>query len=133
VLAVAWEDAEREARKALELLAGTPSLLPHPSALLARCLLASGRQGEALELAREAVTNLGEQGTGEEDALVRLTYAEALRANGAHDDARRFIVDAAARVRANAGRIGDASLRAVNLGRVWENARTLQLATEWAS
>ena len=93
----------------------------------------SGRHGEALELARGAAASVGEDGSGEADVLVWLTYAEALRANGAHADAQHAIAEVAGRVRAGAARIGDANLRAVNLGRVWENARTLELEREWGA
>jgi predicted secreted Zn-dependent protease len=68
----------------------------------------------------------------EGESLVRLVWAEALEANGRHDEAREAIGRAHARLMERAAKIGDEALRASFLERVAENARTLELAAAWA-
>ncbi|HSQ66951.1 MAG TPA: protein kinase [Polyangiaceae bacterium] len=131
----AWDDAEREAGRAVELLAATPAVAAYPTAILSRVLLAKGEVGRARELSKAAVEISDKLGAGleESDAMARLTYAEILRAMGAHDEARDAIHLAADRVRLRASRITDDVVRGRFLSRVWENARVLELEKEWGS
>src|SRR5262245_9561692 len=75
--------AEREARAAVDSLSGVPPFRAAALAVLGRVLLAQGRAGDALIVAREAHTLLESLGTIEEgEVMVRLVYAEALAATG---------------------------------------------------
>ena len=134
MLSEAWDETEREASRAVELLAKTPAVAAYPTAILARALLAKGHTPAALELAGKAVAIADELGSGleESDILARLTYAEAQLAIGAHAEARETIRVAAERVRTRAARIQDPALRASFLSKVWENARTLELGQQQA-
>ncbi len=77
------DGAEAEARRAVDLLAGTKPLAPGARATLAAVLLARGRPAEAWQEARRAHGDLEAQGQIEEgEAAVRLVYAEALAATG---------------------------------------------------
>src|SRR6202012_3016965 len=81
------EEAEREASVAAELLRTFPPLPAPPLALGARILLRTRRAPEALVLAGEAYALLESLGAIEEDeALVRLVYAEVLSATGAREE-----------------------------------------------
>jgi hypothetical protein len=67
----------------------------------------------------------------EGDALVRLTYAEALEAAGQHEPARKAIAEARDAIAWRASKIDDPALRTSFLEKVPENARTLELAAAW--
>ena len=64
------------------------------------------------------------------EAMVRLAFAEALRAAGRDVDAVTAIRDAHERLRARAALISDETLRERFLAGVPENARTVALARE---
>ena len=122
------EAAEREAELAVEALAMMAPVRAHALGILAEVRLARGRGAEALLAARAATDILASPGAIEEaDALVRLVWAEALSATGAHAEARTALADARSRLAARAAVIADASLRKSFLERVPENARTLAL------
>ena len=125
-------DAERQARRSLELLAGALALRPLACAVLATILLAGGRSREALDIARDAMRWLESGGNAEEgDALIRLALARSLFATGAVDEARTRIADARDRLRKRAATIDRADLRKTFLENVPEHAMTFELATAW--
>src|SRR5262249_21066386 len=73
------DEAEREARAALELLAIVPSIRVRAMATLAAVLRARGDHASALAAAREAAEHIaagGEVDSGE--AMIRLVHAQAL-------------------------------------------------------
>jgi tetratricopeptide (TPR) repeat protein len=128
------EGAEREARAAVEKLATFPPMRAQGLALLAAVLLARGRAAEAMTPAREAMEIL-QSSTGLEtgEAMVRLTYAESLAANGDRESAREVLTAARDRLLARAAAIGDTESRERFLSVVPENARTLALAAASAA
>jgi tetratricopeptide (TPR) repeat protein len=129
-----FDEAEREARIGLELLAAAPALRPVACATLATILLARGHAPEALEVAREAMRWFDAGGNLEEgDALVRLTYARALFASGDRANARQAIAEAHGRLLMRAHTIEDARLRKTFLENVPEHATTIDLAAQWAA
>ncbi len=125
------EAAEREIHAALAMTVP----LEHPGALgtLSMLRLAQGRAADALAAAEEALTREATMGGCGvfRGAFVRLAHAEALHATGAHDDARRAIADARARLLIIADKIADPAYRTSFLEHVPENARTLALAHAW--
>jgi hypothetical protein len=127
------EAAEREARAAIELLAGSPREQPAALVTLARIELARGRAAEALATAEDAMIRF--QAIGGcgffRNASARLVLAEALFAAGKVERARAAIVDAEARLLAQAAKIGDLSYRSSFLEDVPENARTFELKRQW--
>ncbi len=123
--------AEDEARRAVEAAARVPATRAYALAALARVLLRE-RPSEARAAAKEAMDTLGSLGGVEDgEALVRLVYAQALRATGDAAGARGAIEAARARLLGRATKIQDAAFRASFLERVPENARTLALADAW--
>jgi tetratricopeptide (TPR) repeat protein len=126
------EEAEREARQAVVLASAAPGLQCYALAVLAQVLLARDRAEEALEHAQQAMSLLTELGGVEEgEALVRLSLAEALRANGASERAREAIRAARDSVLAAAASIDDPERRRSFLENIPENARTLTRAQRW--
>ncbi len=124
------DGAEREARSASESTARP--IRCAALATLARVHLAKGHVPLAAGAAREAMDLLEELGTIDEaEPLVRLVYAEALEATGAHEDARAAIARARERLLERAAAISDPAWRASFLENVPENARTLELASAW--
>jgi tetratricopeptide (TPR) repeat protein len=126
--------ADREIEAALGMVVD----LERPGALatLAMIRLAQGRARDALAVAEDAVSRCAAMGGAAgifRGAFVRLSHAEALLATGAHDEARRAIAEARARLFSIAGRIPDADYRTSFLEAVPENARTLALAREWVA
>jgi tetratricopeptide (TPR) repeat protein len=124
--------AEVEAEAAIETLAYVPTLRAMALAVLARIQLDLGRAVEALRLAREAlslVVSLG--GTEEGEALIRLVYAEALRAAGHEGAARDAIGLAVDRLMERAQQIEDPGRRSSFCEAVPEHAKTLALAALW--
>ncbi|WP_437653043.1 protein kinase domain-containing protein [Sorangium sp. So ce1182] len=125
-------EAEAEARQALERLELVKPMLVFARATLARVLLARGRAPEALAEARAALALLASLGKVEEgEPLARLVLAEALFATGDLPAARAAIAHARAVLLEAAARLDDAGRRESFLGRVEENARTLELARAW--
>jgi hypothetical protein len=124
------EDAEQEARRAVEVLAAWPSEHPVALAVLARVLLARSRPEEALAVTKEALAEMGAMGgMPEGESWCRLVYAEALHALG-DPGASAALAEARRRVLDRAARIGEEALRESFLGAIPENARTLALARE---
>jgi tetratricopeptide (TPR) repeat protein len=124
--------AEEAARRAIALLDKVPGSRAMALAVLAQALLGRAKNDEGLARAREAMDLLRSLGALEEgEALVRLTFAEALHATG--DPAARAVIDEAREsLRARAARISDVLLRSSFLERVAENAATLALAEAWS-
>jgi ATP/maltotriose-dependent transcriptional regulator MalT len=132
LLAGEHEEAEAEARRAVELLQPAKANQVLARSILALVLLARRRPAEALAEAREAMELLALLGKVEEgEALARLMVAEALSATGDAEAARAAIADARDRLVATAARIDDPRLRDSFLHNVSENARTLELARAW--
>jgi tetratricopeptide (TPR) repeat protein len=127
------DDAEREARSALELLSLLPLEQLAVKATLAAILLRKGRAGEALAAAEEATDQARAMGACGffRGAGVRLVHAEALLAMGEDARARVAIAAARDRLRAIADKITDPELARSFLEDVPENARTLSLARAW--
>ncbi len=127
------DEAEQVARQAVSVLEvnGRP-LLPTARTALALVALARGRADEALGHTRTAVAEAAESGGLESgESMLYLVHAEALWAAGAQAEARDAIGAARARVQAVAAAIDEPALRASYLGRIEENARTLELAARW--
>ncbi|WP_437650567.1 serine/threonine-protein kinase [Sorangium sp. So ce362] len=116
--------AEREARAAEAALHVAPRLRAPAVAVRARALLAGGQVEAALDAAREAFGELAALGSLEEgESLVRLAYAEALAASGAHGEAGAVLAEARESLLARAQRIADPRRRERFLTAVPENAR----------
>jgi tetratricopeptide (TPR) repeat protein len=124
------ERAERELTAAVEL--AVPLERPGILGTLALLRLAQNRAAEGLATAEDAMARIAAMGGCGmfRGAYVRLAHAEALRATGAHDAARRAIGEARDRVLATAAKIAAPSYRQSFLEQVPENARTLALAAE---
>jgi tetratricopeptide (TPR) repeat protein len=119
--------AEEAVRRAVSLLDVAPVSRSMALAVLARTLLAEGKNDEAIGHAREAMNLLRSLGALEEgEALVRLTFAEALVAVGDRA-AGAAIAEAKDALTARAKNIDDLKLRQSFLERVEENAATLAL------
>jgi eukaryotic-like serine/threonine-protein kinase len=129
--------AENAARGALAVAAAWPPLpLNHAEslAILSRTLLAQGRFDEALRAASDGLDELRRLGGIDDgEAIIRLTYAEALWATGDREGAREAILAARQRLEERARRISDLALRESFLERVPENAATLRLARDYSS
>ncbi|AKT36909.1 protein kinase domain-containing protein [Chondromyces crocatus] len=125
--------AEGEADAAVATLAFVPTLRAMALAVRARVLLDLGRSTEALALAREALSMLVSLGGAEEgEALIRLTYAETLRATGHHGAARDAVTLAMDRLLERTQRITDPARRQSFCEDVPEHAKTYALATLWS-
>ncbi|WP_437854951.1 protein kinase domain-containing protein [Sorangium sp. So ce363] len=126
------EAAEREARAAISLAPGIPTLGVQAFAVLARALLGLGRIDDAVRTAADANATLESFGTIEEgESFVRLTCAEVLSASGRHDEAAAAISAARTALLARAEKLGDPAWRERFLEHVPDNARTLELARRW--
>ncbi len=128
--------AEEEAQRACDVLEPIPPLRASALATLASMRLARGRAAEALAPARQAyniVESLGHgQGHQEEsEALVRLSYVQALLACRDVDTMRTVVARARDRLLVRAARITDPARRSSFLEAVPENARTIELAGRW--
>ena len=124
------DEAEKAARHALTLLDASPGSRAMALAVLAQALLAQDKKAEGLEHAREGRELLRSLGALEEgEALVRLTFAEALAAQG-DPGAQDAIAEAKDALLTRASNIHDAALRASFLECVDENAATLALAAK---
>ncbi|WP_437994014.1 serine/threonine-protein kinase [Sorangium sp. So ce145] len=119
--------AEREARAAEAALHVAPRLRAAAVAVRARALLAAGEVAAALGAARAAFGELAALGSLEEgESLVRLAYAEALAASGAHGEAAAVLSEARELLLARARRIADPRRRERFLTAVPENARIVR-------
>ncbi len=126
--------AARPAARAVELSHDIPTAYPYCLAHRAQVELAAGRPAAALADAR-AANDILDAGGGldrtDGEPLVRLTWAEALDADGDRAAAARAIAVARVRVEEVAGRIGDPTWRASFVERVADNARTIDLDRAW--
>jgi len=127
------EQAETHARQGLVLLAKQPAFRAVALATLAQVLLATARIPEAREMAEEALSvRLLVDHMPEGESLVRLTYAEALWADGRADEARVAIREALDNLVERASRISDPRLRASFLNEVKVNVSILERARAWS-
>jgi tetratricopeptide (TPR) repeat protein len=125
------EKALEHARAAVEAATGNPQRA-YALATVARVELARGHSSKAHRAAHEARAILrAMEATDEGDALIRLTYAETLRAEGRRSRATQAIVAARSRLMKRAHKITDPAWRRSFLEGVPENARTLELADAW--
>ncbi|HEX4516379.1 MAG TPA: tetratricopeptide repeat protein, partial [Polyangiaceae bacterium] len=126
----ALDEARGEAEHALRLLADTPPLRPYALAVLVFVHLAQGNAQQAKAVALEASSLADALGAMEQgEAYVRLAVAEALRAAGDAEGAKRAVIAARARLVAR-GAIMSEPIRESFFRRVPENARTFALADE---
>ena len=96
-------------------------------ALVAQSLLAQGRASEALDFASRAARTLDTLGGIDDgEAIIRLTFAEALAAAGQIDEANDARLAARERLLDRAARIRDPGDRRSFLENVPENARTMR-------
>ncbi|MBI2394529.1 MAG: protein kinase [Deltaproteobacteria bacterium] len=122
-------DAEREARRAVDVSENSPAVRAFALAALSEICLARGAAEEALAVSGASITLLGKVGGIEEgEALARVVHAEALRALGRDEGARAAAIEARARLLARAAKIADVELRRSMLERVPVHARTMALA-----
>jgi serine/threonine protein kinase/tetratricopeptide (TPR) repeat protein len=126
------ERAETETLAAIDAFGLTPPLRAYALAVLGRIRLTGRAPDRAEPAAREAMDVLdGLGGVEEGESYVRLTFAEALEANGDHAAAREAIATARVRILERAAMIHDPAWKESFLERVRENARTLELARQW--
>jgi tetratricopeptide (TPR) repeat protein len=132
-LAGALEQAEAEARRAVQLCEVVHQFQATAHGRLADILLAQGNQPqEALTHASLAMERLRQQGVVEEgESLIQRTYAEALDACGRREEAVVVLRSAWMRLMERASRLHEDSFRTSFLERVPENARVLSLARAW--
>jgi tetratricopeptide (TPR) repeat protein len=122
--------AEAAARRAVALLDVVPNSRAMALAVLARTLLAAKKE-EALVFAKQAMELLQTLGALEEgEALVRLTFADALHAKG-DPTARDVIREARDAILRRAAGIRDPRYQKSFVERVEENRETLAKAGEW--
>jgi tetratricopeptide (TPR) repeat protein len=123
--------AEHYARAALTTWETVLSVRPFAIALLARALLAQGRQAEALRSARDAYAQLESLGVVDDgEATIRLALAECLIATGDAPAAQGVLDRAASRILASAEAIEDPASRESFLTRIPEHRHILELARE---
>ncbi|MEI8259214.1 MAG: serine/threonine-protein kinase PknK, partial [Deltaproteobacteria bacterium] len=123
----ALEDAEADARAAIEIGAAMPPVRANASAALAAVLGRGGRWADAVEAAQAAATLLDAMGgTGEGEGYVRLTYASVLASAGRKQEADDAMKLALERLIARAGKFSDPSWRRSFLENVPEHAATLE-------
>jgi tetratricopeptide (TPR) repeat protein len=126
------EDADIELERAVAELGSAPSVQVYALATLVMARLAQGRVEEALLDARRAMALFDQLGGIEEgEALVRLSYAEALEASGDHAGACAAIAVARTQLLARAEKLREPTFRKSFLERVPDHARTLELAEAW--
>ena len=123
----AFEQAEQSARRAIECLVSSAPLRCNALAVLASILLQRGDIEGASAAAAKARVQLERLGAIDEgESIVRLTYAETLRASGDLDGARVAIASARDRLLERAARFRDDAQRKRFLEAIPENARTLE-------
>jgi tetratricopeptide (TPR) repeat protein len=124
-----FSQAEAHARAATEILRDVLPVLPEAIAVVAETLLSQRRAEDALLEAGEAYRLLLEIGRVEDgEALVRLTYAECLMAQGRQQEAAAIIQTAHQRLIERAALIADPDWRQAFLSRNPVHARTVALA-----
>jgi serine/threonine protein kinase len=124
------EDAEVEARKALEALQGTP-LASGAQAAMARLRLAAGAVAPGLQLAKTAVAALTAECGAMAEPEARLTLAQALFAAGLRDAGRDALALARDRLLAQASAIDNEQEHRTFLTGVPTHAKLMQLAEWW--
>jgi tetratricopeptide (TPR) repeat protein/tRNA A-37 threonylcarbamoyl transferase component Bud32 len=124
--------AEQEATRAIAIATSTASVRALANAMLAHVLFTRGETAAALIPSRVSMRVLKESGVEEGESFVRLVNAEILYAEKDMTAAKKAISEARARVLARAEKISEPKWKKSFLERVPENARTLQLAKEWA-
>jgi hypothetical protein len=125
-------DAERESRRALEVLRSIPALRLSASATLIRVLIATNRAAEARTLATAGVEEaewVG--GIGFAEVRLRVAAAEAHHAAGDAPAARDVLRTALAQIASRAERIADPAWRTRYLDGVPDNLRARELAAAW--
>ncbi len=126
------QDADAELERAVAELGSAPSVQVYALATLVMARLAQGRVDEALLDARRAMALFDQLGGIEEgEALVRLSYAEALEASGDHAGACAAIATARTQLLSRADKLREVAFRKSFLERVPDHARTLELAEAW--
>ncbi len=121
--------AEREARRALEVLTSIPVLRLSASTTLIRVLLETGRATEAKALADAGIIEAERiDGIGFAEVRLRVAAAEARQAAGDIEGARAALRSALDHIAARADRITDPTWRASYLGRVPDHLRARELA-----
>ncbi len=126
------ESAETEAREALHGTNTAAIVRMHAHAQLASVLLDLGRPKEALQSALEAGVIMRAVGqVGEAESFVRIVTVESYLRLEHGAKARATLATAHASLLDRFNRIEDSSLRLSFVEQVEENARTVQLATEW--
>jgi tetratricopeptide (TPR) repeat protein len=126
------DSAETEAREALHGTNTAATIRMHAHAQLASVLLDLARPKEALESAKEAGAIMRAVGqVGEAESFVRIVAVECQLRCEHRTEARAALASAHASLLDRFNRIEDPSLRLSFVEQVEENARTVQLATEW--
>jgi tetratricopeptide (TPR) repeat protein len=128
----ALDEAERQARAAVDLCASVPLRKLWVRVLLVRSLIHLNRVAEAQALAAELpveIERLGGAGYVEIDA--RLATVEAYEAAGDREAAKAALREALQKLRLGADSIPEPAWRERYLEGVTENARVLTLAREW--
>ena len=116
--------AEAEVRAALMVSEGLPAVRAWALAVAAELALSAGKVDVALQHAQAGLKILRELGALEVgEALLRLTWAEALTAAGRADEARAAGAEARTWLEARAAKIKDGALRERFRREVPENAR----------
>jgi tetratricopeptide (TPR) repeat protein len=119
------EGAEREARSAVEALAGANAMLGDSLAMLSEAQRARGAVADARQTAEAAMVALGAAGkTAIGEAAIRLAHVEALVATGDREAARAALAVAKERIAERAKTIHDGALRRAFVEDVAENAAT---------
>jgi tetratricopeptide (TPR) repeat protein len=125
------EGAEREARVAVEALAGANAMLGDSLAMLSEAQRARGAVGEARETADGAMAALAAAGkTAIGEAAIRLAHVEALVAGGDREAAAAALATAKARIAERAKTIHDAELRRAFLEDVADHVKTAKMMIE---
>ncbi len=107
----ALDDAEREAREAVDMMDAAPTFRSRALSTLSGILLARGSPKEALDVARQGEVARQAAPTARwGDGWVGLALAEAYEACGQREEARREIESAAERVIAAQRKFSDAAL-----------------------
>jgi tetratricopeptide (TPR) repeat protein len=123
---------EEWARRATETLKPVPSFRPAAIAVRARCVLAQGRAGEALEYATTASQLLEAAGSVDDgEAWIRLALVECLHATGDDPGARAALSLALARIQEQAEKIPISAWRHAFWHRIPDHARILELGRQW--
>jgi tetratricopeptide (TPR) repeat protein len=133
-LAGDYARAEQYARVAMTTWDTVLSARPFACALLARALLAQGRQAEALLSAQDAHSRLESAGVVDDgEATIRLALAECLIAAGDMLAAQAILKNASRRILVSAEAIDDPASRESFLTRIPERRHILELSRELAA